>query len=89
MSRAANDNRKVLVCNLDQAVAGQAITISQRHRKFGRCYAEFVGHAGDGKHILVRKLIASTFRARWTKPLPVERAMVITVHDRMARPEAA
>lgn len=83
MGKAANDNR--LSTNLDRARAGQALTISQPHRRFGQCYAEFIGHAGDGKHILVRKNISSMFRSRWSKPLKVERAAVIDVHANMAR----
>lgn len=85
----ANDNRKPLIPHLDQAVAGQALTIRQAHRRFGRSYAEFVGHVGDGKHVLVRKHISSMWRARWTKPLKVERAAVVQVHDILARPVAA
>lgn len=79
----ANDNRRPLFPTLDRATAGQAVTIRQPHRKHGRCYAEFVGHAGDGRHVLVRKLVASMWRSRWTKPLPVARADVIAVHERM------
>ena len=71
MTNAANDNRIELVASLDFAVAGQAITITQPHRKFGRCYGEFVSHVGDGKHVLVRKLISSMYRGRWTKPIKV------------------
>lgn len=85
MAQAANDNRIALVASLDFAVAGQALSITQAHRKFGRCYAEFVGHAGDGKHVLVRKLISSMYRSRWSRPLKVERALVIAVHARMAQ----
>jgi hypothetical protein len=82
---AANDNRPILVPFLDRAVAGQALTISQPHRKFGSAYAEFVGHVGNGKHVLVRKLISSMWKSRWTKPLKIERAQVIAVHGLMAR----
>lgn len=85
MTKAANDNQITLVPAIDFAVAGQALTISQSHRKFGRCYAEFVSHAGDGKHVLVRKLISGAFKARWSKPLKVERGLIISVSDRMAR----
>jgi hypothetical protein len=85
MSKAANDNCQILVPSIDRAVPGQALSISQPHRKFGRCYAEFVGHAGDGKHVLVRKLIAGMFKGRWTKPLKVERALIQSVHTSMAR----
>lgn len=74
-----------LCSTLDQAVPGQAMTLRQAHRKFGRCYAEFVAHAGDGKHILARKLISSMHSARWTKPLVVARADVMTVHTLMAQ----
>lgn len=88
LSKEANDNGRVLYPSIDFAVAGQALTIRQPHRKFGQAYAEFVGHAGDGKHVLVRKLIASTWKARWTNPLKVERAAIIGVHTNMAR-EAA
>jgi len=77
MLQAANSN---FAASLDQAVIGQAITIRQPHRKHGRCYAAFAGHVGDGKHILARKLIASMWRSRWTKPLPVARADVLGVH---------
>lgn len=85
MAIAANDNQIELRATIDHAVAGQAITITQPHRRFGRCYAEFVDHAGNGKHILVRKLISSMYRGRWTKPIRVERAAVISVHTHMAR----
>ena len=54
MARAANDNRKQLFPTVDRAIAGQALTIAQPHRRFGQAYAEFVGHAGDGRHVLVR-----------------------------------
>lgn len=84
-SAATNDNRKPLFPSIDLAVPGQALTLNQPHRRFGRCYAEFVGHTGDGRHILVRKLISSTWRGRWTKPLAVERAAVAAVHTSMAR----
>lgn len=86
---ASNDNQIVLVTDLDRAIPGQAVTIEQSHRRFGRAYAEFVGHVGDGKHILVRKLIAGMWRGRWTKPLKVERALVMKVHASMARQERA
>jgi hypothetical protein len=79
----ANDNHLELSTSIDLAVPGQAVSIQQPHRKFGRCYAQFVGHAGNGKHVLVRKLISSMWRARWTKPLRVERSLVISVHARM------
>ncbi len=84
-SAPANDNQIALIPSIDHAVAGQALTLNQAHRKFRRCYAEFVGHAGDGKHVLVRKLISGTWKARWTKPLKVERALVSQVHTNMAR----
>lgn len=84
-TRPANDNERTLIANIDRAISGQALTISQAHRKFGRCYAEFVGHAGDGKHILVRKLITSMWKGRWSKPLKVERVMVLSVHTRLAQ----
>lgn len=74
-----------LVPALDKAVSGQALTIRQAHRKFGRSYAEFVGHVGNGKHILVRKLISGTYRARWSNPLKVERIAVLAVHCNLAR----
>lgn len=82
-ARAANDNEGVT--SLDWAFPGQALTISQPHRKFGRTYAEFVRHAGDGKHVMVRKLISGMWRGRWTKPLKVERSQVIAVHTNRAR----
>lgn len=81
----ANDNRPRLVCNLDHAVPGQALHVRQPRSKFGRSYAEFVGHAGDGKHVIVRKLISSMWKARWSWPLKVKRADVLKVHDIMAR----
>jgi hypothetical protein len=81
----ANDNHITLTKNLDRAVPGQALTIRQPHRKFGQAYAEFVGHVGDGKHVLVKKLISSMYRARWTKPLRVARADVIEVADILAK----
>lgn len=80
---AANDNNRTLSPSLDRAISGQAVTIRQAHRKFGKAYAEFVGHAGDGKHILVRKLISGMFKGRWTKPIKVERALVMNVHTHM------
>lgn len=89
MATAANDNLKALVPTIDQAIPGQALTIGQPHRRDGRCYAEFVSHAGDGKHVLVRKLISSMWKSRWTKPLKVQRTAIIAVHALMARPEAA
>jgi hypothetical protein len=66
------------------AEPGAAITLRQSHRKFGTCYAEFLGHVGDGKHILVSKLISGTWSARWTKPLKIPFAEVLAVHDRPA-----
>lgn len=83
----ANDNDRQFFPTIDFAVAGQALKINQPHRKFGQCYAEFVAHAGDGKHIVVRKLISSTHRARWTNPIRVERADVLAVHTHLARAE--
>lgn len=85
MPLPANDNRQTLLPSIDRAVPGQALSLKQPHRKFGRCYAEFVGHAGDGRHVLVRKLISGQWKGRWTKPLKVERALVIRVHTNMAR----
>lgn len=85
ITQTANDNRPQFLPTIDRAVSGQAVTIRQAHRKFGRCYAEFVGHVGDGKHVLVRKLISGRFRARWSNPLKVERALVIAVHTNLAR----
>lgn len=85
MTQPANDNRIELLASLDFAVAGQAITITQAHRKFGRCYGEFVKHCGDGKHVMVRKLISGQWKARWTKPMKVERALVSATHINMAR----
>lgn len=81
----ANDNRLELIPALDMAIAGQALTIRQPHRKFGKSYGEFVAHVGDGKHVLVRKLISSMWKSRWTKPLKIERALVTDVHLSMAR----
>jgi hypothetical protein len=81
----ANDNRRTLVASIDHAVPGQALSLNQPHRKFGRCYAEFVRHAGDGKHVLVRKLISGMWKGRWTKPLKIERALIRAVHTNMAR----
>lgn len=81
----ANDNHPELIPHLDKAIAGQALSIRQPHRKHGTAYAEFVGHVGDGKHVLVRKLISGMWRGRWTKPLKIERAIVIGVHANMAR----
>lgn len=85
MSAAANDNQIALIPAIDFAVAGQALTIDQPHRKFGRCYAEFVAHSGNGKHIMVRKLISGMYRGRWTNPIKVERSKIISVHASMAR----
>lgn len=81
---AANDNSLQLVASIDHAVSGQAITLRQSHRKHGKCWAEFIGHTGDGKHILARKLISSTWRSRFTKPLTIARSDVIAVHTVMA-----
>jgi len=85
MSSPANDNRQILLPSIDRAIPGQALTITQPHRRFGRSYAEFVRHAGDGKHVYVRKLISSMYRGRWTKPLKIERAIIIAVHTNIAR----
>lgn len=85
MPAAANDNRLQLVPSIDHAVPGQALTIRQPHRKFGKSYAEFVGHQGDGRRVLVRKLVSGMYRGRWTSPLPVERGAIIAVHTNMAR----
>lgn len=87
-SPAANDNTPILLPSIDRAIPGQALRLIQPHRKFGSCYAEFVGHCGDGKHVRVRKLISSMWRGRWTKPLRVERALVDKVHTTMARTQA-
>jgi hypothetical protein len=76
---------QTFITSLDFAVAGQAMTITQPHRRFGQCYGEFVGHVGDGKHIIVRKLISSMYRGHWTKPMKVERRLVAAVHASMAR----
>lgn len=84
---AANDNTIQLHTVLDRAIAGQAITISQPHRKFGQSYAEFIGHVGDGKHVMVRKLVTSMWKSRWTKPTRVERSLVLKVHTNMAQPQ--
>jgi hypothetical protein len=85
----ANDNRVVLVPSIDRAIPGQALTISQPHRRFGRTYAEFVRHSGDGKHVMVRKLISGMWRGRWTQPLKIERSLIMSVHTNMARGDAA
>lgn len=85
MPATANDNQPQFGATLDRAIPGQAVTITQSHRKFGQCYAEFVRHAGDGKHVLVRKLISGMWKGRWTKPLKVERKLVIGVHQHRAR----
>jgi hypothetical protein len=85
MASAANDNTPILLPSIDHAIPGQALRLSQPHRKFGSCYAEFVGHAGNDKHVLVRKLISGMWKSRWTKPTRVERALVIEVHPSMAR----
>jgi hypothetical protein len=82
---AANSNHPQLFPSIDLAIPGQAVTIRQPHRKFGRCWAEFVGHAGNGKHVLIRKNISSMYRSRYTKPLRVERADIIAVHLSMAQ----
>jgi hypothetical protein len=74
-----------LITSIDFAVPGQALTIAQQHRRFGRSYAEFVGHVGNGRHVLVRKLISGMWRARWTKPLAIERADILAIHANMAR----
>lgn len=81
----ANDNRQQFFPSIDRAIPGQALTITQPHRKFGRTYAEFVRHAGDGKHVYVRKLIAGMWKGRWTKPLKVERSLIRAVHTNLAR----
>jgi hypothetical protein len=84
----ANDNSRQLFSSIDLAITGQAVTIRQPHRRFGRCHAEFVGHAGDGKHVIVRKHISSMYRSRYTKPLKVARADVMAVHLSMAQFQA-
>lgn len=84
----ANDNHQALLPTIDRAIPGQALTISQPHRKFGKSYAEFVGHAGNGKHVLVRKLISGMHRAHWSNPTRVDRAAIIAVHQNMARSAA-
>lgn len=81
----ANDSHPTFRTALDLAQTGQALTLIQPHRRFGRCYGEFVRHAGDGKHVYVRKLISSMRRARWTKPIMVDRALVSAVHATLAR----
>jgi hypothetical protein len=85
----ANDNTPQLSTSIDRAVAGQALTIRQPHRKFGQAYAAFVGHVGDGRHVLVHKLLSGKWRARWTKPLKVERTAVIKISTHFARPAGA
>lgn len=85
MTIPANDNQIELRSSLDFAVAGQALRITQPHRKFGRCYGEFVSHVGDGKHVMVRKLISGQWKARWTKPMKIERSLVEVTHTNMAR----
>lgn len=85
MTKPANDNKAQLFTSLDFAVAGQAITITQTHRKFGRCYGEFVQHCGDGKHVMVRKLISGMYRSRWSNPMKVERTLISAVHTSMAQ----
>lgn len=85
MAHPANDNTPILVSSIDHAIPGQALRLNQPHRKFGSCYAEFVAHAGNGKHVLVRKLISGMYRGRWTKPIRVDRALVTEVHTSMAR----
>lgn len=82
---AANDNRPILIASLDMAVAGQGLSLRQPHRKFGQAWCEFLGHAGDGKHIIVSKSITSMHRCRWTKPMMVPRSAVIEVSAFMAR----
>lgn len=80
----ANDNSLRLFPTIDLAVPGQAVTIRQPHRKHGRCWAEFVAHTGDGKHVLVRKNISSMWKSRYTKPMKVARVDVMSVHLSMA-----
>lgn len=76
----ANDNSVVFYPTIDLAIAGQALMIRRPSSKHGTCYAEFLGHAGDGKHIIVRKLIASMWKSHWTKPMKILRADVVKVH---------
>lgn len=83
----ANDNRRALLPSLDQAIAGQALSLTQPHRRFGRCYAEFVRHCGDGRHVMVRKLISGQWKGRWTKPMKVERSRILESYTSMARTE--
>lgn len=81
----ANDNCQQLYPSIDLATVGQALRIKQPHRKFGQAYAEFVSHVGDGKHVMVRKLISSMWKARWTKPMRVARVDVTAVHLHLAK----
>lgn len=85
----ANDNQPTLLPSIDRATPGQALTISQTHRRFGETYAEFVGHAGNGRDILVSKLISSMWKSRWTKPMRVPRSSVLKVHCAMAKQVSA
>jgi len=89
LSSPANDNRVLLVPSIDRAQPGQALSLNQPHRKFGRCYAEFVSHCGDGKHVMVRKLIAGMWKGRWTRPMKVERALIRAIYTNMARGDEA
>lgn len=84
---AGNDNDIPLHPALDRAVPGQALMLRRPASRFGTCYGEFVGHVGDGRHVLVRKLISSMYRSRWTKPHKMLRADVLRVHATMARSE--
>lgn len=86
--KPANDNRVILIPSIDAARPGQALTIDEAHRRFGRTYAEFVRAAGDGRHVYVRKLLSGRPRARWSEPLKIDMAIIRHVHTSMARGDA-
>lgn len=67
------------------AEPGTALTLAAPHRRFGTQPAEFLGHVGDGRHILVSKHISGMWSSRWTKPIKVPFGAVVAVHDRLAR----
>lgn len=83
---AANDNEAVIYpASRSDLVPGRALRISRPASRGKTCFAEFVSHSADREHVIVRKLISSLWRARWTKPMKVHRSAIVEVYDSMAR----
>lgn len=81
----ANDNAPLSDCH-GVVPQGVAITIRRPASRFGKCMAEYVRESGDGKHVVVRKLISSMWHARWTKPMKIDRTDILEVHGFLAEP---